>query len=77
MTPMLYIRRDVLKLSQVEMAEIAGVSQSTVSRWESGVAPSLGELALIRAEALRRKVEWRDSMFFEPPPDASPEDAAA
>lgn len=60
------IRKSVLGISQVELAEIAQVSQGTVSRWEAGeLAPSLAELSRIRAAALDRGKQWDDRWFFD------------
>jgi len=70
MNAVLYIRTQVLRVSQAEFARIAGVaSQGTISKWESDPhdGPSLRELARIRAEVLRRKLRWRDAWLFEPP----------
>lgn len=59
------IRTRVFRISQVEMAKIADVRQSTVSRWENGSAePGLSELIRIRTEASRRRLKWRDAWFF-------------
>lgn len=64
---MLHIRKDFLKLTQSEMAVVTGVSQATVSRWETGeLEPSRSELARIRDEAMRRNLSWNDSLFFAP-----------
>lgn len=58
------IRRH-LDLSQSKLAQIAGVTQGTVSRWENGsLEPSRQELSLIRAYAIEDGREWDDSMFF-------------
>jgi transcriptional regulator with XRE-family HTH domain len=62
---MLRIRRKVFRVTQIEMAQIAGVKQPTISRWERGLRdPDLGHLQRIRAEALRRKLRWSDRWFF-------------
>jgi len=59
------IRKDVLSISQAELASIARVSQGTVSKWESGeLDPSLEEMSRIRAEAISRGLDWDDGLFF-------------
>lgn len=71
MTPMLHVRKNVLALSQVEFAEVAKATQGTVSKWESGeLAPDRDQLALIRKEIRRRRIEWDDRWFFEVPKNA-------
>ena len=66
MEPMEYIRREVFKISQRAMAEIADVNQATVSRWEAKVAePSRAEMRRIRDAARARRLRWHDKMFFE------------
>jgi transcriptional regulator with XRE-family HTH domain len=68
MLPMLHIRQHVFAVLQAEMAEIAGVTQPTVSRWERGLTePSREELVRIREEARRRRIKWCDSWFFDAP----------
>jgi predicted transcriptional regulator len=68
MNPMLYIRKKVFGATQGEMAEIVGVTQGTVSRWETGeLEPRLPELDLIREEARRRRLRWKDEWFFKAP----------
>lgn len=67
MNAMRQIRTEVFKLRQHEFAAVAGVQQSTVSRWENGGAPTLEELARIRAAAKERRLKWRDEWFFDPP----------
>jgi transcriptional regulator with XRE-family HTH domain len=65
MSTIRYIRQQVLKITQAEMASIAGVEQPTVSRWERDVhQPSLHHLNRIRTEALRRSLKWDDRWFF-------------
>lgn len=66
-----HIRKNVFCVTQADFAVIAGVTQATVSRWESGAFdPSLDELRKIREEALARNLEWHDSKFFEAPPQS-------
>jgi DNA-binding transcriptional regulator YiaG len=66
MNQMLHIRREVLRISQAEMAQIANASQATVSRWEAGaLEPSRDQLALIRSEAKKRRRPWKDAWFFD------------
>jgi DNA-binding transcriptional regulator YiaG len=68
MNPMLHIRKNVFGVPQTEMAEIAAVSQGTVSKWENGaLVPDRDELDRIRSEAMRRNLEWDDRWFFEVP----------
>lgn len=72
MNVILYIRKSVLKASQVELATIAGVSQGTVSKWEAGeLEPDRGQLAKIRDHVTGLGLDWSDSWFFDAPP-ASP-----
>ena len=74
MTPMLFIRRRVFQATQAAMADIACVSQGTVSKWERGeLSPNSTELQRIRAAAQNRGHQWDDSWFFEVPnAEASP-----
>jgi transcriptional regulator with XRE-family HTH domain len=69
------IRKHVFGVTQIEFAEIAGVKQSSVSRWEAGVAPTLDEMAAIRRAAVERGLPWSDEFFFTPVAD--PADEAA
>jgi predicted transcriptional regulator len=65
MEPLRLIRAEIFGLSQVEFAEIAGVSQATVSRWETGeLTPGLNELRRIREAAICRGLPWNDAVFF-------------
>lgn len=66
------IRCRVFRATQIEMAAIAGVRQSQVSRWENGLRrPSLREMERIRAEARKRGLPWDDRWFFEAPEKAA------
>lgn len=68
MNPILHVRKAVLGVSQASFAGIAGVRQSTVSRWEAGqLEPDRAELALIRQAVIDRGLEWDDSLFFAAP----------
>lgn len=68
MRPIEHIRKVVFDVSQDAFGEIAGVNQSTVSRWEKGEQePSRIEMDRIRAEAIKRKLPWDDRWFFESP----------
>jgi len=67
-----HIRKNVFRCTQAEMASIAGVTQASVSRWESGeFEPSLEELRRIRAEAQTRGLDLIDAAFFETPVSAA------
>lgn len=58
----------MLRLTQAELAKVADVAQSTVSKWENGqLEPSREELDRIRADAFERGLEWDDRWFFETP----------
>jgi transcriptional regulator with XRE-family HTH domain len=60
-----HIRKHVFRLTQTEFADLAGVAQSSVSRWEKGTPPALNELRAIRQAATKRGLNWDDSLFFE------------
>lgn len=77
MSAIRHIRKNVFQLGQKEFAEVAGVTQSTVSRWENGVSPSLDELERIRVAAFGRGIEWSDALFFESPVGPSSGEAGA
>jgi len=65
MNALLRIRKRVFRQTQVVMAGIAGVDQSTWSRWERGVrSPTLEELGRVRSEAIRLQLPWDDAFFF-------------
>lgn len=67
-----HIRRNVLKVSQARLADIAGTTQTTVSRWEHGeMHPRLPELTSIRDEIRKSGAKWEDAWFFEAPGDAA------
>jgi transcriptional regulator with XRE-family HTH domain len=68
MLPIEHIRSKVFKLSQAPFAEVAGVTQPTVSRWERGeFPPNQDQLERIRRAALERALPWDDAWFFEVP----------
>lgn len=67
-TPLKYIREHLFGVNQSEFGQIAGASQSVVSRWDWGkVEPTREQLANIRKEAMRRGLSWNDSLFFDVP----------
>jgi transcriptional regulator with XRE-family HTH domain len=68
MKPITHIRKNVLGLSQKALADVAGVSQATVSRWEHGaLEPNRDEMDLIRSKAIDAGKDWDDRWFFEAP----------
>jgi transcriptional regulator with XRE-family HTH domain len=71
MNALRYIRKHVFQVTQTEFADLAGVGQASVSRWENGVAPSLDEMQAIRRAAAARGLAWDDRWFFEVPDTAA------
>ena len=68
MNPMPTIRKSILNVSQAELAAIAGTTQATISRWESGeLHPDRSQMARIREAAMQRGRPWDDTWFFEAP----------
>jgi transcriptional regulator with XRE-family HTH domain len=67
MNALSHIRKRVFQLNQIEFAAAIGVAQSTVSRWENGIAPSLDDMQAIRAAARVRGIDWDDRWFFDVP----------
>ena len=64
--PIERIRRDVFDMKQAAFAAIAGATQGTVSRWETGeCGPDLTHLHRIRNAAFARGLLWDDSLFFD------------
>lgn len=73
MTPMLRIRKEVLGLTQAEMAALTGVQQATVSRWEKGgLEPNREQMERIRSSAQSQGKNWDDSWFFDAPAQEKP-----
>lgn len=69
-----YIRTKVFNLSQAAFAaDVAEVSQPTVSRWEDerqeGSQPDRADMDRIRKAAIKRGLPWSDSWFFQTFPD--------
>ena len=68
MSTMKHVRTVVLGLSQTEFAEVTGVNQATVSRWDQDKAfPDLKAMRKIREFAKSRDIPWDDSVFFDAP----------
>lgn len=69
---MLALRKRVFSASQSEIAEIAGTTQATVSRWEKGeLQPDRAQLDLLRNEAKKRGLTWSDAWIFEAAPEVA------
>lgn len=69
---MKYIRTKVFGVNQTDFAELAGVDQTAVSRWERGWrAPTHASQIRIRQAASERRLQWSDSWFYEVPPEAA------
>ncbi len=67
MSAIRYIRGEIFKVTQGEFAALAGVTQASVSRWETGGPPSMDEMQAIRRAAADREIAWDDTWFFEVP----------
>lgn len=64
MNPMPIIRKNVLDVSQAELAAIAGTTQATVSRWEKGeLQPDRIHLGRIRDAVKDRGIAWDLSLI--------------
>jgi DNA-binding transcriptional regulator YiaG len=64
-----HIRDNIFGLSQVAFAEIAGVSQATVSRWENGeLEPNRDDMERIHSAARDRGLALDYETFFVAPP---------
>jgi transcriptional regulator with XRE-family HTH domain len=69
MNSMAHIRKNIFKLTQPQMAAVACVAQSLVSRWETGDRfPDIQDMDRIRKHARSLGIKWDDSWFFEAPP---------
>jgi len=78
MRPLLHVRKQVLGITQQEMASLTGATQATVSRWEQGeLEPDRDQLERIRDEAKRQGKDWDDSWFFDVPPKPDDQRSAA
>jgi len=79
MTPVEFIRKSVLGLTQAELAGELGTTQATVSRWET--AGTFPADAMPKIRALASNKPWSDTWFFEVPawgkPNAAEQPEAA
>ena len=77
MSNITHIRKRVFRVNQADFTAIAGVTQPTVSRWESGSGEflTLEQMARIRAAAADRNIKWKDTWFFEVPAPTPKESA--
>lgn len=67
MNPVLFIRKHILQLTQVELADTLDYKQASVSRWEAqGYFPADVQ-PKVRALCLEACPDWQDSWFFEVP----------
>jgi len=54
--------RDTLLVTQVELAEMLGVSFATVNRWEKGHhEPTITQKRKIREFCRKHKIEWENN----------------
>lgn len=59
------IRKEVLGLTQKQLADLCAVDQGTVSRWEQGtLEPRLSDLKKMREKAAVDGAKLKDSDFF-------------
>lgn len=75
MSRLRYIRQNVLRLTQEELAKALNISQPSVSALES-TDKFFHHMPRIREIALERGIEWSDALFFDPLPEAESEVAA-
>ena len=67
MNPAIYIRKNILNLTQEKLSEYLDVTQPTIHRWEeSGVIPAKHQRQ-IREFASEKGIYWNDSWFFSIP----------
>jgi predicted transcriptional regulator len=60
------IRKNILGITQKELADLCAVDQGTVSRWEQGtLEPRLSDLKKIREKAASLGATLDDSDFFD------------
>ncbi len=68
MESMRYVKEVVLQCSNTEIARITGVSRMTVKKWLDGAfTPNFEYIMKLRAEIIRRKLDWNDTYWFDPP----------
>ena len=66
--PIRYVRRNVFKATQQELADLGGVSRSRISRYESaGEDPPYTFLQRLRKAAMDLGLPWDSDWLFAPP----------
>jgi len=67
MNPVIYIRKNILNLTQENFSKCLDVTQPTIHRWEgSGIIPAQHQRK-IRELAVQKGINWHDSWFFSIP----------
>jgi transcriptional regulator with XRE-family HTH domain len=64
MNALTHIRTGLFRIeTQKEFADLIGVEQSTVSRWEKGATPDFANIRRIQTLAAERSIQCPDALF--------------